>query len=204
MSSPSAANTALTAFQTHFLTQAGGFIHPCLELIYTSHAGVTLRVKETQVGVFPKGETAISCPHVASLSALNAGESVPGDISNNDHQKNEGKSALELPAELRRHARPQFVAAVWIAVQYLRRDESFWASYFDILPGLPGLNAGTRRGLGELDTPLWWNEEERGWVRNTNLAKGIADLLEVWEQEWKRWQSVVRGWGEENGFEVTW
>jgi len=144
-----------------------------------------------------------------------SGENGTGDEV--EHSKGEEaepkrKTPLELLAELRHHARPQFVAAIWIAAQYLLGEESLWARYFDILPGLPEFVSdgaaqdvpGLKRGLGELDTPLWWDEEERGWLQNTNLAKGIADLEGVWEQEWKRWESVVEAWGEEVGVRVTW
>lgn len=254
-------STALAQFRTHFL-EIEGFIHPSLELIYTPHAGVTLRVKENHVGVFPKGEVAISCPHWASLSALNAGcvdgardwwrgagdgdeggvegdggASEPGALGGDDRE-DEGEDGrgeerkrtklLELPAEIRRQARPQFVAAVWIAVQYRLGEESPWARYFDILPGLPdfvpeekqqgndaahehqqdvpsiALVPRAKRGLGKLDTPLWWDNKDRGWLQNTNLAKGIADLEGVWIQEWKRWESVVGAWGEVTGVHVTW
>jgi len=263
---------ALIAFRTFFLTQAAGFIHPALELIYTPHAGVTLRVKQNHIGSFPKGEVAISCPHGASLSALNAvaGAEVDGEgrrfwrngivcrnragvkskggdvgevmkeedscggvdgegefVVGDGHGGANGKEIrLELPPELGRHARPQFVAAVWIAVQYLLGDESPWARYFDVLPGLPvgerrvpanlsssrdpthlsscHYQQNVQRGLEELDTPLWWEDEEHVCLRNTNLAKGIADLQEVWEQEWKRWESVVMAWGEEIGVNITW
>lgn len=199
-------------------------------------------MRANYVGVFPKGELAISCPHWSSLSALNVGsfdggrnwwevvgigsggredgrgdegEHGKGDKGENgrwQEGKGNGAKMLEIPAELRQRARPQFVAAVWIATQYLLGEGSFWARYFDILPGLPEVVPagaaqavpGLRRGLGELDTPLWWDEEERGWLQNTNLAKGIADLEGVWTEEWKRWASVVEAWGEETRVHVTW
>lgn len=210
--------TALAAFKTWF-SSVGGFINPACELIYTAHAGVTLRVKKDYVGVFPAGEVAISCPHGVSLSALNAADLAPWAGLHTTHdtsrrleaQENSNvKPLLALPTNIIRNARPQFVAAVWIAVQYLLGDESPWKPYFSILPGLPhddennAGDIGTKRGLGELDTPLWWSRGERLWLQGTNLAKGIADLEEVWDEEWKKWEGVIGEWGRSRGLVIEW
>jgi len=120
-----------------------------------------------------------------------------------------GHAGLELPEILHKEARPQFVAAVWVAVQYLLGARSRWSAYFDVLPGLPNSNSNSlgetgKRGLGELDTPLWWSAEERAWLQGTNLARGVADLEGMWEAEWERWEDVVGTWASGQGLSITW
>jgi hypothetical protein len=196
---------ALQAFKTWFAANHG-FIHPDLDFTYAPEAGVTLHVKSSHVGTFPRNTLAISCPHELSLSALNSGrpngETWPA--SRAGHAKD--AVVLELPENLRRQARPQFVAAVWVAVQYLLGEKSAWWPYFEVLPGVPTDHAEQmpERGLGELDTPMWWSSEERAWLNGTNLAKGITDLEAVWNSEWVVWGGSVEVWGRSVGLEVSW
>jgi len=223
-SSPSSSSShspiaALAAFKSWF-TFISGQLHPAVDFTYSDSAGVTLRVRPDFVGALPTGTLVIACPHEASLSALNAvgagvlgGRDWLGDVDG-DGGGREGMEAgyagLELPEILHKQARPQFVAAVWIAVQYLLGDRSRWSAYFDVLPGLPNSNSLSttnipgKRGLGELDTPLWWSAEERAWLQGTNLARGVADLEGMWETEWARWEHVVGKWAEGERLSVTW
>lgn len=224
---------ALAAFKSWF-SSVGGYIHPCVELVYDPIVGVHLRVKEDHTGSFSKDTLVISCPHSASLSALNArqinGKTFPvphaePDVEGNALVKgtkrsangqekslkdspNSGKPEVQVPKILRDNARPQFVAAVWVAVQYLLDDQSPWKAYIDILPGLPNVDSAHKetrsRGLAEIDTPLWWNEEECSWLQGTNLAKGIVDLEGVWEAEWRQWEDALVPWARQYGLELTW
>lgn len=192
-------------------------MHPSLEFVYHPEAGVHLCVARTHAGPIARGTLAISCPHDVSLSALNAGRINGESWPRSTEGKDGGSEPLELPEALRREARPQFVAAVWVAVQYALGERSRWRAYLDVLPGVPvddgdveveqgggGDGRAERRGLGELDTPLWWGEEERKWLQGTNLAKGIVDLGAGWEGEWRRWEEVVLDWGRRKGVDVTW
>jgi len=217
-SSSHSPTAALAAFKSWF-TSISGHLHPAVDFTYSDSAGVTLRVRPDFVGTFPAGTLVIGCPHEASLSALNAvgagalrGRKWPGDVYADGGEREgmeAGYAGLELPEILHKEARPQFVAAVWIAVQYLLGDRSRWSAYFDVLPGLPNSNPNAfstteKRGLGELDTPLWWSTEEREWLQGTNLAKGVADLEGMWEAEWARWEDVVGKWAKGKGLSVTW
>jgi len=115
-----------------------------------------------------------------------------------------------LPEELRRQARPQFVAAVCLAAHYLLGARSHWYPYFRVLPALPldddgrVEQDGRKIGLGEIDTPLWWSDEEKAWLQGTNLAKGVNDLDAAWNEEWSQWERVVLGWAEQQGLAMTW
>jgi hypothetical protein len=196
---------ALQTFKSWFAAH-GGFIHPDLDFVYTPEAGVTLHVKATYRGTFPDNTIAISCPHALSLSALNAGKVGGGTWPPRDATPGSCDAVLELPEILRQQARPQFVAAVWVAVQYLLGEKSAWWPYLEVLPGVPADDAENlpERGLGELDTPMWWSSDERAWLHGTNLAKGIADLEAVWMKEWDVWGSVVEEWVKSVGLDLSW
>lgn len=196
---------ALQAFKSWFAAH-GGYTHPNLDFTYGREAGVTLHVKSFYTGTFPCNTLAISCPHVLSLSALNAGN-IGGQVwSASQASHDRADEVLELPERLRQQARPQFVAAVWVAVQYLLGEKSAWSPYFGVLPGVPADDAEKlpETGLGEIDTPLWWSMEERAWLNGTNLAKGIADLEAVWVREWAEWENAVKEWGKGVGLDVSW
>ena len=204
MVSPSPTPTAtLTSFKSWFNSR-NGQLHPSVDFTYSDAAGVTLRVRPDFVGTLPAGTLVISCPHEGSLSALNAvgEEGLGGALWPGDGGGMEGQDGADADDEIQalseillKEARPQFIAAVWVAVQYLLGERSRWSAYFDVLPGLPYSSssagtAGERRGLGELDTPLWWCAEEREWLWGTNLARGVSDLEGMWVAEWGRWKGV--------------
>lgn len=201
----------LEAFVSWFINQ-GGYIHPSTELLYTPSRGVHLRVKPCAplpASHLTPGTLVISCPHSASLSALNPQDSHPFFPCRLSAFAEADRGFF---AQLLAEARPQVVAAVWLCVQWREGDGSWWREYLDVLPGIPrdvggdvGGNVGdVERGLGEVDSPVWWTEEEVSWVRGTNLERGKIELEAGWRNEWERMEKEVTGWAARRGWVLDW
>lgn len=214
----------LSTFTTWFTTR-GGLIHPSTELVHTPDQGVHLRRKPAASTVLDlrSGEIVIQCPHALTLSALDVwGVTVPDQPPADEfaakRDGNGGKSKrLELPPELVVSApRPQCLAAVYLCLQFDLGRESRWSPYLDCLPGLP---AGSRElsedakgekgcGIGEVESPVWWNQEERSWIEGTPLERGLEMLEGLWKVEWEDWGREVGTWverkGERNGWGLDW
>lgn len=207
MSQSAGIETRLEAFKSWF-TANGGYIHPLAELAADPARGVHLRVRQSgqqklasngAAKSIPKGTKIISCPHSLSLSALNARDYPPlFPIRPTDATS----LAINLPKQFLQEARPQCVAAVLLYAQSVSSKESFWKEYLDVLPSAPSVDEDAA-GL-ELDSPLWWDEEELSWIQGTNLGKGRQDLMNVWRGEWERWKPVVSEWTGGLGWEMSW
>jgi len=182
----------LESFATWFTTK-GGFIHPSVELVHSSVEGVHLRVKSSPSALISSDTSIIRCPHSLTLSALNA-INVPPLFPARD-------STTALPKNLLIEARPQSVAALYLALHWIERDRSWWAAYLKCLPGPPDVDWD---GIGVIDTPLWWGNEEKAWIAGTNLERGASVLEALWRQEWERFGTTMVTWGNERGVAFTW
>lgn len=58
---------------------------------------------------------------------------------------------------------PNFVLTLWYALKQMRDPESFWRTYFDLLPK-------------DIPTPLNWTEEELEIIKGTNLYEGLPQM----------------------------
>jgi len=184
-----------------WFTSNGGFTHSAVEFAYSETKGVHLRVTEYTI---PPGTLILSCPHTLTLSALN-----PARICQKFHDwpKNQPSSGTvntgepSFPTSFLTEARPQCVAAFFLCYQLLLREDSHWCSYISCLPGPPALSEEKRarlgffEGLGELDTPVdWKSAKEQQWLRGTAVYQGAIALEDLWEAEWKEWNSTMNLW----------
>lgn len=185
---------------------SGGLLSDYVEFQYSAERGVHLCIKPSLQDVqIPYQTTILSCPHSMSLSALNAWDVMPHFSNHNptDYEHNQ----LDLPEQLLAEARPQAIAALWLVAQRKIGKLSWWQDYINVLPGV---KIGTSRyadigilGMGQVNTPMWWEDDERRWVGGTNLEKGIENLEEVWTTDWQTWESEIKSWSTKNGWNVT-
>ncbi|KAK3072093.1 hypothetical protein LTS18_014710, partial [Coniosporium uncinatum] len=77
----------------------------------------------------------------------------------------------------------------FLAEQKLLGEKSKWAAYIDALPK-----------EGEMGTPLWWRDEEMGWLKGTNLGGAVEGRRAAWREVWgkgvERLREVEEGKGE--------
>ncbi|KAI9725951.1 MAG: hypothetical protein M1828_002279 [Chrysothrix sp. TS-e1954] len=200
----------------HWFQLHGGHVHDSVEFVHSLDKGVHMRVKKncsasdlTSAGRLPKGTCAISCPHALTYSALNALRDSDCLPRSEDPTKEIGNRHLALPQDLLGKARPQFVAAFGFAIQWLSGGASPWYPYLQMLPLPPSAacvspNCYTHPSCDEIDSPLWWSDEERAWLSGTSLEKGVIDLEAFWLQQWNEWQGLMVPWAKHHGVELTW
>ncbi|KAI9838311.1 MAG: hypothetical protein M1819_005579 [Sarea resinae] len=147
---------------THWAQSHGGSISPHVTLTSTPSHGSHLLVNtplsaQTRV---------LNCPHTITLSYLNATATAPFQ-----------RHGPPFPDAFLRTLPAQTVTVFFLCQQYLLGEESFWAPYINVLPGP---NEPDRLG-----TPLWFDEEDRLWLRGTNVEKGYQDREVEWERLWE-------------------
>ena len=215
MSSGGATGEKLEIF-LHWFKEHGGYVHDSVEFVYSPDKGVHMRVKRASSseeklssGRLINGTRIVSCPHALTFSALNVLGHCELLPRSKDHALEIGKELEALPQDLLGKARPQCVAAFGLAVQRLAGHGSAWYSYLDLLPLPPSAlstspNNHTDPGNCEIDSPLWWSETERSWLKDTTLEKGVVDLESFWLREWDEWKGIVVPWAAERGLKLTW
>ena len=197
-----------------WFTENGGAIHPAVELCYSTEQGVAMRLKPDMHfpnGSLPPGTQVISCPHVTTLSALNAVDTPP-TFPRHGKSDSENVDIALSKTVIDSAPRPQCLAAVWLCVQRLfgtaiRGKESWWIPYLDCLPGPPSSQDPDEvlqdSVMGELDLPLWWNAQELQRL-SSNVNRGRMDLEDRWESEWKIWGDKVNNWARDHKFGISW
>ena len=182
----------LKRFEAWF-TENGGILHPAVELGFSDANGVYLRARES----IPQETTILSCPHSMTLSALNALDTLPLFPRYRGQDQGDRREDVALREDFLRSApRAQCIAAVWLCIQAIIGERSWWKPYIDCLPGLPAecqssMTDGIDNTMGEIATPIWWSEEERQWTAGTSLERGTKDLEAIWQSEWDKWGSKV-------------
>ncbi|KAI9782771.1 MAG: hypothetical protein M1816_001723 [Peltula sp. TS41687] len=142
----------------------GGFIHPALELVDSSAHGLGMRIREDAQGL-KNGTVVLKCPHTTSLSFFNVAKFHPSE----SHSE-------PFPDIFLQEATPRTATVFFLIHQYLMKERSFWWPYIRTLPQPDELDRMT--------TPLWFSEEDKVWLKGTNLEKGASDRIDEWRREW--------------------
>lgn len=199
----------LKIFTDWFLNQ-GGYLHPAVEFAF-GPSGVYLRRKlalsnceEPQI---ESGSSVVLCTHQLTLSALDAHPDFP-QIPLHDTKLKNGQGVV-LPHSLISTApRSQCIAALWLCVQQTLGDKSFWTAYIDLLPvtpAIPGDNGSRIPPLcQELDTPLYWDDQEKSWFESSSMEAGIRNLGAWWKREYDAWLPEIEQLRSTHGVYVSW
>jgi hypothetical protein len=142
----------------------GGTVHPDAEFAMTPESGSFLRAKGNGPGISVKSK-AITCPHSITVSHLNALNILPF--------KSHGP---QFPQSFLKCSTIHTIDVFFLCQQYLLGDKSFWRPYIRTLP--------QPHDKDSLDTPLWYNEEDKRWLLGTNMEKGYMDREKDWKERW--------------------
>lgn len=179
----------IAAFYDWF-TRNGGSYAPGTSLSWTEAKGIAVHLIDNTDLSSLLGQPIVTCPHALSISSLNA---------LNVHEVFKHRPPFALPEQLIEKGSPRLIGAVFLCAQYLLGSRSFWYDYFNVLPGIPGRSNG--RGIGEVQNPLWWADEEKSWLDGTNVERGVRDLLRSWELEWENWEGTLTDWASSGGLQ---
>lgn len=69
------------------------------------------------------------------------------------------------------------LSLIW---EYLKGENSSWAPYIKVLPK-----------PGELDLPIFYNQEELGWIMGTNLKTDIEVRTKQWREEYDQLKELL-------------
>lgn len=150
----------------------GGFIHPAVELVEHSAHGFCMRVRP-DAQELKKGTLILRSPHTASLSYFNAIRFPPFE----SHSE-------PFPDVFLQEASPRTVAVFFLSQQYLLKEQSFWWPYIRILPQPDEPE--------KLSTPLWFSEEDKTWLKGTNMERGASVRFDDWRKEWQNGIDILK------------
>jgi hypothetical protein len=156
----------------------GAALHPSIEAYHDTQTGTSLRVKPGSA-TLPLDTQIVSCSYSSSLSYFNAISASP--ILHNH--------SAPFPNEFLSKMAVHVVSNFYLCQQALERENGFWWPYIQSLPTVE-----------ELNTPLFWTEDERTWLNGTNLEKGITDRENLWKGEWERGRALLG----DMGLEIDW
>ena len=159
-------NQLIQWFEDH-----GGFIHPALELVETPAHGLSMRVRSEQV--LKDGTFILSCPYNLSLSYFN--------VAKFHHSESHSEP---FPDAFLQEASPHTVTVFFLSQQYLLKERSFWWPYIRSLPQPDEPE--------KMSTPLWYSEEDKVWLKGTNMERGALDRLNDWRRQWEYGVEMLR------------
>lgn len=154
----------------------GAKLNDCVSIYDDKTYGISVRALED----LPADTQIVTCPFSISLSYFNALNIFPELRS---HMDNSPVGAQAFPSELIEKAEPHVVGNFWLIGQYLLEEKSFWYNYIHCLPQ-PDEN-------DKLNTPAFYNLEERKYLIGTQVGRGLAKREETWRGEWSEGRNVM-------------
>lgn len=134
---------------TRWFVENGGHLNEAIEMVHCLEYGYHYVAQSRPIG--PQ-EVVCKCPFSLTLSHLNVMRESPVGIRNNFSCS--VCSRLIQITEINRST----IAAFFLAEQRLKGEDSFWFPYIQLLPS-----------EADMTTPLWFTDEERCYLRGTNL-----------------------------------
>lgn len=142
-----------------WFTRNGGTIHPAVEIASSELHGYFLRTREDHT-LTPEVHV-VDCPHNLTISVMDmdwAYESWPEDF------KSQWRDS------------PEVLTRFFLMEQFLKKEESFWWPYFQMLPQPHQLHL--------FNTPMWYEETDCIWIKGTNLDGSRTSRQAAWRQEY--------------------
>ena len=136
----------------------GGVLHSAVEAVVSEVDGYFLRVVPDLH--LPAGSRVLQCPHNLTLSVM-------------DMEWAEDPWPQEFMRRWREE--PEVLTRFFLVEQYLKKKESFWWPYIQMLP------QPTEPEL--LRTPMWYEGADTDWVRGTNLDGARIGRLAAWKKD---------------------
>jgi len=164
----------------------GGAINPSIALAKDDEGGQHFRAMEDVSIPSPGGLQVCYCPFGLTLSHLNVVPSPPAAVRNYSQESVSAKLLGKVPTAT--------VSYFFLAEQRLKGAASFWAPYISSLP----LES-------EMQTPLWFDEEDLKWLNGTTLRahatdpsrSGLEMRRGMWKDHWQQGLEVLKNEGED-------
>ena len=147
----------------------GGTLHQAVEIAYNNHDGYHLRTTADLDSTVPL----LHCPRTVTLSVQDA------------EAESEWPSAFLFRF---RRSSPEVLIRFQLMYEHSKGSTSKWWPY---LATLPPPQQDPDASL--FNTPLWFSESDRLWLRGTNLEAAIADRENAWRKELHEGLSLLRG-----------
>ena len=141
-----------------WFTGNGGIVHPDVNITSSELNGYCLRVRED--ANLPPGSHVVDCPHNLTISVMDL-----------DWAKDPWPEDFKLQWS---HS-PKVLTRFFLMEQFLKKEESFWWPYIQMLPQPHQLNL--------LNTPMWYEESDCVWIKGTNLEGSRTSRQVAWRQE---------------------
>ena len=152
----------LSIFIEWFMSN-GGFLHSAVE-VASGTIGYHLRLRGDCT--FPPDNYIVACPSKLTMSILNANLSTGG------------RSLASISPQ----SKPHSTIVLLLMTEFNKGKESFWWPYIQILP---------QPDEQKLNTPLWYEEDDRQWILGTNLDQGRLDREMMWRMEFEEVRSSI-------------
>ncbi|TID14751.1 SET domain-containing protein [Venturia nashicola] len=164
----------------------GGSINPSITLAKDDAGGQHYRALGDIKTPSSGGLQVCYCPFGVTLSHLNVTENPPDAVKNCSRESVCSKLLGKIPTAA--------VSYFFLAEQRLKSAESFWAPYIDSLPA-----------ESEMQTPLWFDEEDLKWLNGTTLRAHTTDPSKsglemrrgMWKDQWQQGLEVLKNDGED-------
>ncbi|KAI9659707.1 MAG: hypothetical protein M1831_003605 [Alyxoria varia] len=143
------------------------------------------------------------------MSGLNALNIFPATGPHNTADATASSLTKDVSATtLAKTPRPTCLTALWLCVQKLLGAKSGWKEYIDCLPGLPEEHRQEARvefgpGIGEVDTPIWWNQEETPFS-HTLIEEPVYHMEQAWKGEFDELRDVCQHLKTAMKLDLTW
>lgn len=166
----------------------GGSINPSIALAKDDEGGQHFRALEEVNIPSSNGLQVCYCPFGLTLSHLNVTATPPAAVKNCSQESVCSKLVGKIPTAA--------VSYFFLAEQRLKGSESFWEPYINSLPT-----------ESEMQTPLWFNEEDLKWLNGTTLRahttdpskSGLEMRRAMWKDQWQQGLEVLKSEREDLG-----
>lgn len=158
-----------------WVEEAGGRLHPSVEIYHDEVTKGSFRVKEAgQLGL---DEEIVSLPLTCSLSFLNAIAGHPSIASALPSAITPPRDGVYLPSEFLTSVPPHVIGRFFLMQEYLRRQESPWWPYIRTLPAPEHMT-------GML--PVVWPTADVEFLRGTNAYVAVQEIRSTLKREYKQ------------------
>ncbi|KAJ5460324.1 uncharacterized protein N7458_001876 [Penicillium daleae] len=157
----------------------GGSLNDCVRVAQDASRGVHIQVKGDWPQPISKETKVLSTPIGATMSYFNA-------IGFQTPQATFSKHGVELPQAFIDAVAVEETCTFFLMGQFLRGPQGFWYPYLRTLPQ-----------PGELNTPLFFGEEDVDWIQGTGIPEAAVQRYQVWDERYEQCMSKL----EEAGFE---
>lgn len=167
----------MTARQDRLLswaTDRGAYLHPSVEIHDDPNTGLSFRVKSSASAI-AANEPIVRIPSSLTLSFANA-VGIP-------------RYAFRYKDILLKRLPPHVIGRLLLVREYLADEASFWQPYLMALP-LPDYDDSWK-------LPPFWSEQERLFLKGTNLETGAETIVETLKREYEDIQEALKEAGDD-------